>query len=370
MESEGRPIDVQFRGVTKRFGDVVAVDAIDLDVHQGEFLSLLGPSGCGKTTSLRMIAGFEEPSDGRHPDRRRAAIGLPPYKRNVNTVFQQYALFPHMSVLDNVAYGLKQRGRGARRSVAGRPLRRSRWCASTGTSQRKPHELSGGQQQRVALARALVLRAARAAARRAARRARPEAPQGDADRAQRIHNEVGLTFVFVTHDQEEAMAMSDRIAVMTQGRIEQLAAPRAMYDDPATSFVAGFIGDMNHVDGTLRELSDAGFVLDAGEGVVIRGERVIEPASVGSGARVGLRPEHITAHSEASGGVSATVVTKMYLGHQIQIVGRLANGAELIVRESRESCDPGLDTVDTGDAIELRWGPRAPLLLGESKSGV
>ena len=175
----------------------------------------------------------------------------------------------------------------------------------------------------------------------------------------RIQREVGMTFVFVTHDQEEAMAMSDRIAVMTQGRIEQLAAPRAMYDNPATSFVAGFIGDMNHVDGTLRELSDAGFVLDAGEGVVIRGERVIEPASVGRARGSVYGPSTSPLTPTASGGVSATVVTKMYLGHQIQIVGRLANGAELIVRESRESCDLGLDTVDTGDAIELRWGPRA-----------
>ena len=344
---------------------MTAVDNVDLDVHAGEFLALLGPSGCGKTTSLRMIAGFEQATEGDILIGGASAVGLPPYRRNVNTVFQQYALFPHMSVVDNVGYGLKQRrvGKAERRRKALEALEMVRL---RGFEQRRPYELSGGQQQRVALARALVLEP---------RVLLLDEPLGALDlklrkemqiELKRIHQEVGLTFVFVTHDQEEAMAMSDRIAVMNFGRIEQLDEPRAMYDRPATPFVADFIGDMNHLEGTLREHAGESWTLDAGAGVVLQGERVVADAEVGTEVRAGIRPEQITLHAPGSGGEPATAVTKMYLGHQIQVVGRLRNGVEMIVRQNRESVEAAVDAAAEGDDVELRWSSQAPLLLGAS----
>src|SRR5690242_49745 len=209
--------DVELRAVTKRFGALTAVDAVSLKIHKGEFLSLLGPSGCGKTTSLRLIAGFEQPDEGEILIGGTDAVGTPPYKRDVNTVFQHYALFPHMSVLDNVAYGLKQRGvdKKARHAKAHEALE---LVQMEGRAQRRPRELSGGQQQRVALARALVMQP---------RVLLLDEPLGALDlklrkdmqvELKRIQSEVGITFVYVTHDQGEAMSMSDRIAVMSEGR--------------------------------------------------------------------------------------------------------------------------------------------------------
>ena len=250
MERGGTP-DVVLRGVTKRFGELVAVDDIDLEVHPGEFLALLGPSGCGKTTTLRMIAGFDEPTEGEIEIGGRSAVGIPPNKRDVNTVFQAYALFPHMTVLDNVAYGLKQRkvGKEERYKQASEALELVRL---TGREQAKPAQLSGGMQQRVALARALVMNP---------KVLLLDEPLGALDlklrkamqvELKRIQRDVGITFIVVTHDQEEAMAMADRIAVMNAGHIDQLAAPSEIYDRPATPFVADFIGDMNHLEGTLE----------------------------------------------------------------------------------------------------------------------
>src|SRR5919107_5313157 len=243
--------DVALRGVTKRFGELTAVDSIDLDVRPGEFLALLGPSGCGKTTTLRMIAGFDEPSAGEIDIAGRPAVGVPPNKRDVNTVFQAYALFPHMTVLDNVAYGLKQRkvGKDERYRQAAEALELVRL---TGREQAKPAQLSGGMQQRVALARALVMNP---------KVLLLDEPLGALDQKLRkamqvelkaIQRDVGITFVVVTHDQEEAMAMADRIAVMHEGRIDQLGTPSEIYDAPATAFVADFIGDMNHLEGVLE----------------------------------------------------------------------------------------------------------------------
>jgi ABC-type Fe3+/spermidine/putrescine transport system ATPase subunit len=228
---EGVSPDVVLRGVTKRFGDLVAVDAIDLEVRPGEFLALLGPSGCGKTTTLRMIAGFDEPTEGEIEIDGRSAVGVPPNKRNVNTVFQQYALFPHLSVLDNVAYGLKQRkvGKQERYRQANEALELVRL---TGREQAKPAQLSGGMQQRVALARALVMNP---------KVLLLDEPLGALDlklrkamqvELKRIQRDVGITFIVVTHDQEEAMAMADRIAVMTpatstaRGALRDLRPPR------------------------------------------------------------------------------------------------------------------------------------------------
>src|SRR5436853_6165493 len=315
-------VDVEFRAVTKRFGSLTAVNSVNLRVHKGEFLSLLGPSGCGKTTSLRMIAGFEQPDEGELLIGGRDVSGVPPYKRDVNTVFQQYALFPHMSILDNVAYGLKQRkvGKKERYQKAGEALELVRLV---GRDTHRPAMLSGGQQQRVALARALVMNP---------RVLLLDEPLGALDlklrkemqiELKRIQNQVGITFIYVTHDQEEALSMSDRVAVMSNGVIEQLDEPRAIYDRPITPFVADFIGDMNMLDGMVTEAADARFALDAGNGVVVRGRG---NATRGDRVRIGVRPERMGAHPGAAAvtanSAPAEVVTKMYLGDQVQIVAR------------------------------------------------
>jgi spermidine/putrescine transport system ATP-binding protein len=357
--------DVELRAVTKRFGSLTAVDAVNLKVRRGEFLSLLGPSGCGKTTSLRLIAGFEQPDAGEILIGGADVAGSPPYKRDVNTVFQQYALFPHMSVLDNVAYGLKQRkvGKPERHAKAREALE---LVQLTGRETHRPAMLSGGQQQRVALARALVMNP---------RVLLLDEPLGALDlklrkemqiELKRIQEQVGITFIYVTHDQEEALSMSDRVAVMSNGLIEQLDEPRAIYDRPLTPFVADFIGDMNFLVGEVAEAADGGFAVDVGAGIVVRARG---QAAKGSRVRVGIRPERMVAVPGTWSGTAnsgpAEVITKMYLGDQIQIVTKLDNGSSIVVREQRASADPALDTVHPGDRIALRWDESAPLLLGE-----
>jgi spermidine/putrescine transport system ATP-binding protein len=351
--------DVVLRGVTKRFGELVAVDNIDLEVHPGEFLALLGPSGCGKTTTLRMIAGFEEPTDGAIEIDGRSAVGVPPDKRNVNTVFQQYALFPHMSVLDNVAYGLKQRkvGKAERYKQAAEALELVRL---TGREHAKPAQLSGGMQQRVALARALVMNP---------KVLLLDEPLGALDQKlrkamqvelKRIQRDVGITFIVVTHDQEEAMAMADRIAVMDAGHIDQLAAPSEIYDRPATPFVADFIGDMNHLEGML-ERDGENLVADCG-GARFGIGRVVREAQVGERVRLGVRPEEVHANTRGEG-APATCQTAMVLGHHLQIVAVLETGEEIVARQRRAG-DEGLSALGAGDKLWLGWSPKAALLLG------
>jgi putative spermidine/putrescine transport system ATP-binding protein len=236
--------DIRLRALVKRYGELAAVDGIDLDVLRGEFFTFLGPSGSGKTTTLRLIAGFERPDGGSVELRGADVSGLPPFERDVNTVFQDYALFPHMSVLDNVAYGLKVRkvGRSERRDQAGEALAMVRLPDVGG---RKPAQLSGGQRQRVALARAIVNRP---------RVLLLDEPLGALDlklreemqvELKRIQQEVGITFVYVTHDQDEALSMSDRLAVFDRGRVEQVGTPAEVYEHPAGEFVAGFVGASN-----------------------------------------------------------------------------------------------------------------------------
>src|ERR671924_1293676 len=262
-----RPPSVRLERVTKRFGDLVAVREVSLDIPRGEFFTMLGPSGCGKTTTLRMVAGFEEPSEGRVRLDGEDVTGRPAFKRSTNTVFQSYALFPHLSVEKNVAFGLQRRklDRAEVRRRVSEELERVGLAAEV---KRRPAQLSGGQQQRVALARALVNRPAVLLL---------DEPLGALDlklrkqlqvELKRIQRDVGITFLYVTHDQEEALTMSDRIAVMNHGRIEQVADPEEVYDKPATTFVASFIGVSNLMPGVVKKAGDRGEIeLDAGVSV-------------------------------------------------------------------------------------------------------
>jgi len=350
---------VTLRSVSKRFGDFTAVDSIDLEIAQGEFFTLLGPSGCGKTTTLRMIAGFEELDGGEILIDGADVAGLPPHKRPTNTVFQSYALFPHLSVRDNVAYGLKQRkvGKEERRKQAQEALE---LVHLTGRDEAKPAQLSGGMQQRVALARALVMNP---------KVLLLDEPLGALDlklrkamqvELKRIQRDVGITFIVVTHDQEEAMAMADRIAVMNAGHIDQLAAPSEIYDRPATPFVADFIGDMNHLEGTLERDGEKLVAMVGGARFGIG--RVVREAQAGERVRLGIRPEEI--HAGARGeGIPATCQTAMVLGSHVQIVARLETGEE-VVAVQRRAGEERIDEIGSGDQVWLDWSPTAALLLG------
>src|SRR5215210_8041930 len=332
-------IDVELRGVTKRFDDVVAVDSLDLVVYRGEFMSLLGPSGCGKTTTLRLIAGFEQPDEGQVLIGGEDVVGRPPYRRDVNTVFQSYALFPHLTVGENVAYGLKQRGldRRERQARARVALELVRLPELAG---RKPRQLSGGQQQRVALARALVMEP---------KVLLLDEPLGALDlkvrkqlqlELKRIQATVETTFVYVTHDQEEALAMSDRVAVMSHGRIEQVGTPREIYDSPSSSFVADFIGETNFIkrDGTM---------------IAVRPERVqLRPETAGGGE-----------------GIAGEVVTTMVIGPAVQCLVRGDDGQEVLVRQQRDGGESPLEGVRAGERVHVEWSQDAALVLAEEREG-
>lgn len=336
-------------------GEVVqAVKGVSLSIEEGEFFSLLGPSGCGKTTTMRMIAGFEEPTRGTVKLHGQDVTNVPPNKRDVNMVFQSYALFPHMSVWDNVAFGLKQK-KTPDAEIKRRVGEILDIVDLTGREKRRPREMSGGQQQRVALARALVNNP---------RALLLDEPLGALDlklrqamqiELKRIQREVGITFVYVTHDQGEALTMSDRIAVMHDGLVEQLATPRAIYEQPATAFVAGFIGTSNLLTGALT-----GGVLK------VAGGRVLVPGGQDGEVTVTVRPEKITIDvDEPEGGVSAvrgTVSEVVYLGTYNSYAVQLADGAEVTVFQ--QNAHDATTTAERGDAVWLSWKPQHSYAIG------
>ncbi|MFE6736636.1 ABC transporter ATP-binding protein [Microbacterium sp. NPDC057650] len=352
---------VDITGVTKLYGDATAVDDLTLHVEQGEFLSLLGPSGCGKTTTLRMIAGFEHPDAGDIRISGRSVLGEPPYRREVNTVFQAYALFPHMTVAENVAYGLQQR-------KVPKAEQRERVAEALDMVQlrkfadRKPTQLSGGQQQRIALSRALINRPAVLLL---------DEPLAALDRQLReemqlelklLQARLGTTFVFVTHDQAEALSMSDRIAVMRAGRIEQLDTPSAVYDEPTSAYVASFIGQQNFLHGVVAA---GGAALDTSDGTV-HGRWGGAEAQAGTAAVAAIRPEFARLAPAGSDGpgIDGTVLGVSHLGETLQIAVDVARDRAFLVRIPA----PTAPAVAVGDAVRCTWSPDDVRLFADDQS--
>jgi spermidine/putrescine transport system ATP-binding protein len=364
--------DIQLESVTKRFGETTAVDDLTLSIERGAFYALLGPSGCGKTTTLRMVGGFEDPTAGRVFLGGDDVTQLPPYKRDVNTVFQSYALFPHLSVERNVAFGLE------RRKVAKEEARRRvgealEMVQLGGYGKRKPAQLSGGQQQRVALARALVNRP---------RALLLDEPLGALDlrlrkqlqiELKRIQQDVGITFVHVTHDQEEAMTMADTIAVMNEGRIEQAGGAADLYERPRTEFVANFLGVSNLVDARLREASNGLATVETHDGATLHvpSDRIGPHGT--DAVRVGVRPEKVSlspADGAAATGANVlrgTVLVSSFLGVSIQYVVRAAGGEELTVfTQNSHGAEP--ESLGAGREVQLSWDPQHTFVVAKEGS--
>ena len=345
------PGTVVLEGVRKLYGSATAVAGVDLRIEAGEFISLLGPSGCGKTTTLRMIAGFEQPDGGDIRISGRSVLRVPPHQRDVNTVFQAYALFPHMSIAENVAYGLRQR-RTPKSEIRERVSDALDMVRMRSFADRKPTQLSGGQQQRIALARALVNRPAVLLL---------DEPLGALDRQLReemqlelklLQSKLGITFVFVTHDQGEALSMSDRIAVMRDGRIEQLADADSIYGAPATAYVAAFVGQQNFLPGTV----------DSNGALVSSIATITGPASAGasgSAAQAAIRPESIRIFDPAempapgANGATGELISSANLGEIVQYLVRLDPEHSVLVRRPA----PDAPRLTVGKPVTLTWKP-------------
>jgi spermidine/putrescine transport system ATP-binding protein len=358
--------EIRLIDLEKRFGEVRAVDGVSLDIRSGEFFSLLGPSGCGKTTTLRMIGGFELPTAGRILLRDRDVTVDPPDKRPVNMVFQSYALFPHLDVGDNIGFGLRRR-KVERDEIKRRVAEVLDLVGLAGYEKRRPNQLSGGQQQRVALARALVNR--------------PnvlllDEPLGALDlklrkrlqlELKRIQGEIGITFVYVTHDQEEALTMSDRIAVMHAGRVEQLGTPEELYDRPTTRFVADFIGTTNLLTGAVESADPGGALVRLGGGDAC----VVTAAGldIGRTVELSIRPESILLKPTNGGPhgplepLQGTVEQVAYLGSNVQYQVRTRGGLPMTVVAPRTQ-----QRLPIGTDVDITWSPDEALVLASANA--
>ena len=353
------PGSVMLAGISKNYGEQRAVDDLSLTIQPGEFLSLLGPSGCGKTTTLRMIAGFEHPDEGDIVISGKSVLGVPPFKRDVNTVFQAYALFPHMSVAENVAYGMQQR-RTPKSEIRERVSAALDMVQMRRFADRRPTQLSGGQQQRIALARALVNRPSVLLL---------DEPLGALDRQLReemqlelklLQSRLGITFVFVTHDQGEALSMSDRIAIMREGRVEQLADADTVYSRPASAYVAAFVGQQNFFRGHVAVSGDA----VTSPHVVARAAAATLPA--GTAGVAAVRPENVRIEAASDDAALADanaargeLIGVSHLGETMQYLVRLGDDQSLIVRRPT----PEAPALRVGDPVVCTWTPQHVLLF-------
>ena len=369
-----RAVDIEFRSVSKRFADIVAVDEVSLAVERGSFFSFLGPSGCGKTTSLRLIAGFEQATAGDIMIGGQSMAGVPPYKRPVNMVFQHYALFPHLTVADNIGYGLRQLKPGPGRSeIAKRVDETLALVRLDGFGPRRPWELSGGQQQRVALARALINRPTVLLL---------DEPLAALDRKlrqemqielQTLQRDVGITFVLVTHDQEEALSMSDTICIMFDGRIVQTGGPRELYDEPLNHYVAGFVGKSNFFAGVVVETNKQSAMIKLAGGRVLSG-RVPRGGTAldrGREAKLAVRPElvHIAATNgdavfSADVETPARVKNRIFLGQQTEYLVETGELGDIFVLASKhaEGISGGFSP---GDVVKVGWDDASALAFEE-----
>ena len=339
---------LELAGVSKRYDSLVAVDTLDLNLRTGEFLTLLGPSGSGKTTTLMMVAGLQQPDAGSIILNGASVARLPPYRRDIGMVFQSYALFPHMTVRRNIAFPLEMRG-VARSEIASLVDEALALVKLPDHGDRLPGQLSGGQQQRVALARAMVYRPALLLM---------DEPLGALDKKlreqlqleiKRVHRERGISVLYVTHDQEEALTMSDRIAVFNRGRIEQTGTPEELYDRPATRFVASFIGDTNFLSGRVVSSSGGICEIETAAGRVLASRR--QPVGPGAAVSVAVRPERIMVGPPREGWLAGTITDVIFLGTARKYVVRLADGTECTVL--RQVSDPAFDSRNA--AVALSW---------------
>lgn len=370
---------LEIQGVKKVFGDNTAIERLDLNVRKGEFLSLLGPSGCGKTTLLRMIAGFETPTDGAILLAGKDIVSLPPHRRPVNTVFQSYLLFPHMNIADNIAYGLKQ-AKVPKPEIAQRVREALALVQMEDFAGRKPEQLSGGQQQRIALARALVNR--------------PQVllldePMSALDRKlreemqlelKRLHTKLDTTFVFVTHDQDEALAMSDRIVVMYDGVIQQIGSGEDIYANPHNGFVAGFIGKQNFISAEVASTDSTTATLRTANAVLTAPTLTLRPATaageprdleVGDRVRAAIRPErmHVAPAGESSGEANTargSVISYSFLGDVIQYMIVVGDNDEILARVPAAGREP----ISAGTEVELSWDTDAVAVYDREPSAV
>jgi spermidine/putrescine transport system ATP-binding protein len=364
------PADVEFRGVTKRFGPVVAVDGLSFEIPRGSFHSFLGPSGCGKTTSLRLIAGFEQPDAGEVAIGGRSMVGVPAYRRPVNMVFQHYALFPHMNVADNVGYGLRQaRPKLDRAEIDRRVAETLELVRLPKMGSRRTWELSGGQQQRVALARALVNRPTVLLL---------DEPLAALDRKlrrdmqielQNLQRDVGITFILVTHDQEEALSMSDTIAIMRDGRIVQFGTPQQLYDSPANRYVADFVGESNFLTGKVIATQAHGGSVALSDGLVLkaRWSAAGDHLAAGEDCVIAVRPEVIGLWSVGNAPADldvrrqGQVRNRIYLGDHTEFSLHVPELGELMVRLPKS--DPLAMSLQPGDVAEVGWRAEQALAL-------